>query len=95
MVEFGERLRQFRKERNLTQKQLADLIGVKNSVISFYEVGERTPSLEVLVKLAKVLHMSTDALLGIEKSETVNVKGLSEADKRIVQSLAERLRQGG
>ncbi len=93
MVDFGQRLRQIRKERNLTQKQLAELIGVKNSVISFYEVGERTPSLEALVKLARVLHVSTDALLGIEKSETVNVTGLTESDKRMVQSLAERLRQ--
>ncbi len=93
MVEFGERLRQLRKERNLTQKQLADLIGVKNSVISFYEVGERTPSLEAVVKLARVLHVSADTLLGIEKSETVNISGLSDTDKRFVQSLAERLRQ--
>ncbi len=93
MVDFGERLRQLRKERNLTQRQLADLIGVKNSVISFYEVGERTPSLEAVVKLASVLHVSADTLLGIEKSETVNVSGLSDKDKRFVQSLAERLRQ--
>lgn len=37
MVEFGNRLRQLRKDRNLTQQLLATLIGVKNSVISFYE----------------------------------------------------------
>ncbi len=92
MVEFGMRLRQLRKERNLTQKQLADLIGVKNSVISFYEVGERTPSLEAVVKLARVLRVSTDALLGMEKCETVNVSGLSETDRQFVQSLADRLR---
>lgn len=65
MVEFGERLRKLRKERNLTQKQLATLIGVKNSVISFYEVGDRTPSPEVLKKLAVALHVSADTLLGI------------------------------
>ncbi len=93
MVEFGDRLRQLRKEKNLTQRQLADLIGVKNSVISFYEVGERTPSLDAVIKLATVLHVSTDNLLGIEKSETVNISGLSNDDKRFVQSLVERLRQ--
>ncbi len=42
MVEFGDRLRKLRKERKLTQKELASLIGVKNSVISFYEVGTNT-----------------------------------------------------
>ena len=38
MVEFGTRLRQLRKEKNLTQKQLASLIGVQHAVISFYEL---------------------------------------------------------
>lgn len=93
MVEFGERLRKLRKERNLTQRGLASLIGVKNSVISFYEVGDRTPSLEVLIKLSKALHISTDVLLGLEKSETVDVSGLSEKDRQFVQDLIERLRK--
>ena len=93
MVEFGDRLRKLRKERKLTQKELASLIGVKNSVISFYEVGDRTPSLEVLVKLSKALHVSTDVLLGLDKSETVDVAGLSEEDKQYIQYLIDRLRK--
>lgn len=92
MVEFGDRLRKLRKERKLTQKELANLIGVKNSVISFYEVGDRTPSLEVLVKLSKALRVSTDILLGIDKSETIDIAGLSETDKQYIQSLVDRLR---
>ena len=79
MVEFGVRLRQLRKERNLTQKELANLIGVKNSVISFYEVGDRTPSLEALIKLSKALHITTDALLGLKKCETLDVSGLPKS----------------
>lgn len=93
MVEFGERLRKLRKERNLTQRGLASLIGVKNSVISFYEVGDRTPSLEVLIKLSKALHISTDILLGLDKKETVDVSGLSENDRQYVQDLIDRLRK--
>ena len=92
MVDFGDRLRKLRKERKLTQKELAGLIGVKNSVISFYEVGDRTPSLEVLIKLSKALHISTDILLGLDKSETVDISGLSEKDKQYVQYLIDRLR---
>lgn len=93
MVDFGNRLRQLRKERKLTQKELAGRIGVKNSVISFYEVGDRTPSLEVLVKLSKALHVSTDVLLGLDKSETVDVAGLSEKDKQYIRYLIDRLRK--
>ena len=92
MVDFGDRLRKLRKERKLTQKELATLIGVKNSVISFYEVGDRMPSLEALIKLSKALRISTDVLLGIEKSETIDISGLSEKDKQYIQSLVDRLR---
>ena len=93
MVEFGVRLRKLRKDRNLTQDQLATLIGVKNSVISFYEVGERIPSPEVLKKLALALHVSSDYLLGIERSETLDVSGLDEQDRLAVQMIIGRLRE--
>ncbi len=85
MVEFSNRLRQLRKEKNLTQKQLADLIGVKNSVISFYEVGDRTPSLEAIIKLASALRVSADVLLGLDKSATIDVSDLSHEDRVFVQ----------
>ena len=92
MVEFGAKLKKLRKEKNLTQKQLASLIGVQNSVISFYEVGERVPSPEIIIKLATALHVSSDYLLGIEKNESVDVSGLDEHDKMLVRSLVDTLR---
>lgn len=93
MVEFGNRLRQLRKDRNLTQQQLATLIGVKNSVISFYEVGERMPSPDALRKLALALHVTTDYLLGIERGASVDVSGLDEQDRLVVQMVISRLRE--
>lgn len=92
MVEFGEKLKQLRKERNLTQKQLASLIGVKNTVISFYEVGDRVPSPEIIKKLAITLHVSSDYLLGIEKGESVDLTGLSEYEKGLIRSMVDALR---
>lgn len=92
MVEFGERLRELRKQKNLTQKQLAAMIGVKNSIISFYEVGDRIPSPEVIVKLSAALQVSADYLLGIEKGESIDVSGLSESDKKLVRLLVDTLR---
>lgn len=92
MVEFGKKLRQLRKEKDLSQKQLAALIGVQNSIISFYEVGDRTPSPDVIKKIAVALHVSADYLLGIEKNESVDVSGLDEADKALVRMLVDTLR---
>lgn len=87
MIEFGQRLKTLRKQRNLTQKQLAELIGTQNSIISFYEVGDRIPSPEIIVKLARTLHVSSDYLLGLEKNESVDISTLSEHDKSLVRSL--------
>ena len=93
MVEFAEKLRALRKEKNLTQQQLASLIGVKNSVISFYEMGDRVPSPEVIKKLAAALHVSTDYLLGLEKNEAIDVSGLDEKDKILVRLMVDTLRE--
>lgn len=93
MVEFGEKLRRLRKQKNLTQKQLASLIGVQNSIISFYELGDRIPSPEIIIKLASVLHVSTDYLLGLEKKESVDISDLTDNDKLLVKSLVDSLRE--
>ena len=92
MIEFGERLRLLRKENNLTQDELATLIGVKNKVISFYETGDRVPSPKVIKKLAATLHVSADYLLGIEKQPSIDVSGLDESDIALVRSLVDTLR---
>ena len=92
MVEFGTRLRQLRKEKNLTQKQLASLIGVQHAVISFYELGDRTPSPQIIKKLAVTLHVSSDYLLGIEKQDIIHLDGLDDSDKLVVRTLVETLR---
>ena len=90
-MEFGQKLKSLRLQNNLTQKQLAAQLGVKNSVISFYEVGDRTPSLDIVIKLASVFHVSTDYLIGLEKGESVDISGLDENDKMIVRMLVDSL----
>ncbi len=93
MVELGNKLRQLRKARNLTQQQLALQIGVNKAMISFYELGERIPSPEVLRKLAFTLHTTTDYLLGIERTATIDASGLDEQDRLAVEIIVNRLRE--
>ena len=95
MVEFGERLKALRKEKRLTQKQLAAMIGVQHSVISFYEVGDRIPSVEVVIKLSSALHVTTDYLLGVEKRDIIDISDLSPCDKILARSMVETIRQKG
>ena len=90
--DFGNRLKELRLQAGLTQKQLADQLGITKSVVSFYELRERTPSPEVLVKLAAVFHVSSDFLLGIERGKFLDITGLNTEDEKILRLMVEHLR---
>ncbi len=59
-----EKLAYLRKKKNISQKQLADLLNVAPSTISMYENGKRTPNDEALKKIAGFFNVSIDYLLG-------------------------------
>lgn len=63
MKEFGQRVSNLRKVRNLTQDELAYRVNVNKGHISRIERGIRACSLESLIDLAQELHTSTDYLL--------------------------------
>ena len=78
MVNFGNRLKSLRTKRRLTQKQLADQVGIAVSAISSYESGTRYPSYDVLISFSRIFHVSTDYLLGLDKRAEIDVSGLNE-----------------
>lgn len=61
---FGERLKELRKKRSLTQSQLGARLNVTKASISGYENDTRSPDRETLVKIAEIFNVSTDYLLG-------------------------------
>lgn len=80
---FAERLRVARKINNLNQIELADKLNVSKQSVSNWENDNIQPSIEVLVRISKVLKVSTDYLLGIDtesyaQPRTIDVTGLSE-----------------
>lgn len=92
-MDFGPKLKELRMQAGLTQLQLASRIGVTKSVISFYELQERAPSPDVLIKCAQIFHVSTDYLLGLDKKEVVDASGLSQSDVALLRALADSLRK--
>ena len=92
-MDFGSKLKELRIQNGLTQKQLADQLGVTKSVVSFYERQERTPSPEVLRKMAAVFRVSTDFLLDIDSTKRLDVSDLDDEDIQLVSLLVESLRK--
>jgi transcriptional regulator with XRE-family HTH domain len=63
-MEFGERLRELRKEKKLTSKQFGEKFKLAESTISGYETGARKPDIELIKAFAKFFDVTTDYLLG-------------------------------
>lgn len=69
---FGERLQLLLKKRNISQKDLSEMIDSTEATISRYISGAREPKAEVLADIAKVLNTTSDYLLGIENMDDFN-----------------------
>lgn len=91
---LGETIRQLREEKGLSQKKLAQRTGVANSTMNLYETNERNPSLSTLIKLSKVLGVSTDYLLGLDsdREETISVSGLSSDEVQVIDLIIETIK---
>lgn len=58
------RLRELRKTRHMSMKELGQLLGCSESTVSLYETGKREPGIEMLLHMAEIFHVSADYLLG-------------------------------
>jgi len=66
MNKFATRIKELRDEKNLTKTQLANAVKLSDNIVGRWESGERMPSLETLILLAKFFNVSTDYLLGLK-----------------------------
>ena len=64
MIKFAERLQELRRERHVTQKNMAEFLGIQMRSYQSYEGGDRRPDYEKLVALADYFGVTTDYLLG-------------------------------
>ena len=70
MSDFGERLKFLRKEKKLTQTELAKMLNTTQGTVGKWENNKLEPNFKKLILLAKYLDVSTDYLLGV-----TNIKG--------------------
>lgn len=84
MATLGERLKELRIAKHLTQQQLADKIGVAKNTISVYESGTRKPSYEVLEALSDYFNVDVGYLLG---KEDVSTRYLTSDEMRVIDNM--------
>ena len=79
MENFVESIKELRKEKNLTQKQLAEILDNAQSAIFYWETNKQEPTISALKKICLFFEVSADYLLGLEDetgSKTYNNFGI-------------------
>ena len=69
MNNIGKRIKELRKKNDFTQEKLADYLGVTYKAVSKWECGVTVPDLSLIISLAKLLHVTTDELLGLKSAD--------------------------
>ena len=80
--EIGSRIRKYRESRGLSQKDLADLIGVSNSRISNWEQGINRPNADIVADICKALNISPSELLDVQLS----TDKLTEQERKVINA---------
>lgn len=76
---FGNRLKELRISKNLSQEDLGTILGVRKSSISNWETEKATPTFEVLTKIAEYFNVTTDYLLGFNQDDLDKIQKLKIA----------------
>lgn len=89
---IAEKIKFLREQKTYTQTELAKKLGITRSSVNAWEMGISVPSTQYIVELSNIFSVSTDYLLDVEKTSSIDVSGLNEKDIEMIYTLAEYLK---
>jgi transcriptional regulator with XRE-family HTH domain len=92
-IALGERIATLRKEHDITQVQLAEVLGVSQQTVQAYEVGRRRIPVSALPKVAKLLALPMEELFGEPERPARGKRGPSSQLERSLERIAELPKQ--
>lgn len=87
---FANRLKQLREEKGLSQTQIADELGISRGSVSFYENGDRTPDIDILVKVCSSFDVSPEYMLGMSncrKNDNVDISKQFHLSEKAIKNM--------
>lgn len=76
---FGDRLKELRKNKNLTQEEFGKLFGVAKNTVSYWEANTSKPDIDLVKEIAEYFNVTTDYLLGFNQDELDKIDKLNQA----------------
>lgn len=89
---LNERIKELRIVRGMNQVELAEKLGVSKQSVSNWENDNIQPSIEMLVKIARIFSVSTDYLLGEDARNFLEVTGLTQTQLTHIQQVINDIR---
>ena len=82
-------IKTLRQQSDMTQTELARKLDVTRSSVNAWEMGISTPSVQNIVELAAIFHVTTDTILGVSSSQTLDIGSLTEEQQKLVALLVQ------
>lgn len=83
----NKRINELRVKSGMSQTELANRLNVTRSSVNAWEMGISVPSVQNLVELSQIFHVSVDYLIGLNANEAVCLDSYSEEEKELVYGL--------
>ncbi len=82
-----DRIKELRENAGFSQSQLAKKLDISRSAVNAWEMGLSMPTTQYVVAMAKLFHVTSDFLLGIESGYTLRIENYTEEERALVYSL--------
>ena len=73
-MNIGNKIKELRKRRNMSQEKLGHELGVSQAMIAQYETGKRNPKIKTIMKIASILEVGPFELMSVDEYETLTSK---------------------
>ena len=86
---ISDNIKRLRENMGLSQAALARKLGVTRASVNAWEMWVSAPTAAYLVEMALLFHTTTDDILGLDTSEQICLRGMSDQEKRLVYDLVD------
>lgn len=86
-------LKKIRKGKGLTQQEIAKLLNISQATYWGYEIEKYEPSIEILIKLSKILNVSIDKLIGNENEFTIDISNMNEIQQELIKNYVATIKE--